>query len=256
MKPTSLILTATLLLAVSTAPALDAELRLPVQENVLQAALFSRLVEHGGVRSDDATLMILGRTRWFGLGVEASGHFAIGDDKARGLDAGETIRASARLDYVYELPDLLQLIPSVEYVSYPAWSADDAIWVTVDGWFLLPVEGVEVGASLALDAADNYGWYAAVGARQMVQIAPLDLLVWETIEVGDRDFHEFSSGARTQGLASMQLGARATFPLPWEEMWATASAQGDFWLTRRDRRAVEDSATFTVGIGVEWRPTF
>lgn len=247
--------TAALALVTSAVPALDHELRLGPQELVVGASLLSQQVELGAVRFEEPVIALAGNGRFMGFGLGVRSWTSIGDDDRRDIDAGEFTEVQAQVDYLFEIQDLLQVIPHYRFATYPAYDgAEDAHWVGADVWWLTPLEGVEVGASVDVDAGDTYGWYGGVGAREFIQGSGIDLALWQLLHFGNRDFHQyFTTGADVSGVSAVSLGAQVTVPLPWENAWVDGLLAVDWWLQGDDRDALEDAAELTIGFGATFR---
>jgi hypothetical protein len=255
MSHSAICCTAAMLVAAAL-PAVEPELRIGPNEVVYDSEFLSQYVDEGAVRADATTWRNSIRGRYFDLGIEAEVYLLMEDDERRDVDAGEIVEAEIRLDYLLEIEGYAQVLPYLRYQYFPPFDdqVDEPLWLGVEGWYLLPVEGVEMGGSLAVDAAGEHGWYGDFGFRQIFQQAPLDLTAWQLLSFGGEDYHEFTSGADERGLGALRLGALLTLPLPWNGTWATLRTELSTWLDDDDRDVVEDDVEFVIGAGFEWRP--
>lgn len=238
--------------------AVEPELRLGSDSAVVTSEILSQYVHDGALRSKATTWRNHGRVRYLGLGLQADLYATLEEDRRRELDTGDLVETRLRADYLIELPGLAQIMPTLRYQYFPAWEdefdVDEPLWLGVEGWYLLPFEGLEVGGSIDYDLLDEHGWFAEIGARQLAQIAPLDLQSWQLIGLGDGDYHAFTAGNDDSGLGALQLGGLATLPLPWNDTYATLRAEYSYWLRGTDRDSAPDNGQFSIGIGFEWRP--
>lgn len=245
------------LAALATATAADTELRLGPAELILGTELANVQVEHSATRVDDAVLRPYVQGRFWNIGIDAEVWLALGDDQDADIDTGELTEAAFRVDYLFEFPEIFQLLPFYQNHTYveldPDGEVEDAHWLGLDFWYLSPFEGLEFGGTLAFDAGDEYGWYSAVGARQFYQNRPLDLATWQMLSFGDHDYHGWTSGADEAGLTSFELGAEATLPMPWQDTWAGVRAEVHVWLQDDDRDALEESVEFVISLAFEYR---
>lgn len=261
------------------APALETELRLGPEELVVDLEIRSKQVDQGAVRHDAAIAHGAVNARYFGLGLSVDAWMAVTADDQRGVDAGEVTELRARLDYLLETdlgPITLQLLPHYQTSLYPAlghsstrpWRdrleatlnpfdaqdwGDEPHWVGLDAWVLLPWSGMEVGGSVDYDLAENAGFTAAIGARQFLQVVNLDLQFWELVTWGTADYHRFLIAAGETGWANLELGMRATLPLPWEKMWVYGTAEVHYWLEETGRETLADKVNALFGLGLEFR---
>jgi hypothetical protein len=236
--------------------AVEPDLRLGPAELVGGVELQSQFVEHGAVRVDDTTAHSYVRGRFFNVGLEVQSWLAVGDDDRRNMDHAEIPEVRLRLDYLWEMEGLFQILPHYQTSYYPAYGSRIAEphWIGVDGWYLLPWEGMEVGGSFDFDAADDHGWWGSVAGRELVQAAPLDFLFWQALNFGDSEFHRnYLTGVDTSGLTTFELGARVTLPLPWDYTWFTGNAAAFWWLDEDNRDALRDDAEFVISFGAEAR---
>lgn len=224
--------------------------------------VINQAILNGTVTSDDVAARVEGRGRLYYVGLAVDAYGAIGDDDMRGVDAFNVPHLRARVDgYVRLNEDLgwpiwLHLNPHYEFWTFPAYdNTDSAHWVGLDAWYLLPFQGFEVGASFDYDVGGEYGWYAEVGARQIFQNADagLDIVAWQTIGYANEDYHENFNGVSDGNLTTLDLGARVTIPLPWQNTWAFLTAEITYWLPGDVRDNLADDGEFMIGIGFEYR---
>ncbi|MDA3963682.1 MAG: hypothetical protein PF961_23080 [Planctomycetota bacterium] len=244
------------LLAGASLAAVEPELRMGPTEAVVDSEFLSNYVYEGALRTDATTWHNSGRIRYFDFGAQIDVYTALESDRARNLDSFDFVETRLRADYLFEIEGIAQILPNIRYQYFPEWDdyIDEPLWLGVEGWYLLPVEGLELGGSVNYDAMDEHGWYADFGMRQLLQMAPLDLQAWQLVTGGDSDYHRFTSGGDDSGLAALRLGAVATMPLPWEDCYATMRGELSYWLQDADRDAAPNNSEFTIGIGFEWRP--
>ncbi len=207
--------------------------------------------------------------RIWDIGLKLTGDLVIDGDHTtdESIHTFEMARFVARLDYLFEIQDYIQIIPFLETKVYPYLNGETPFnWAGVDVWYLTPIEGVELGGSTAynvFDTTDDVGgkehfWVGTIGAREMYQDAPIDLLVWQTIDLGSQSYHERITGSDSQGITTLNLGGKLTLPLPWEETWATLQLEGHWWIDSDDKDALQaagrDPGEIVLGIGLEYRP--
>lgn len=255
MSHTVICCTAAMLLATAL-PAVEPELRIGPAEAVIGSEFLSQYVDQGAVRTEATTWHNSARIRYFDFGLEGEFFLLLEDDERRDLEAGEVVEADLRLDYLFEIEGYAQILPLLRYEYFPEWAddIDEPLWGGVEAWYLLPLEGLEMGGSVNADLLGEHGWYADFGLRQLFQQAPLDLTAWQLVSFGDKDYHAFTSGNRDAGIGALQLGVLLTLPLPWPDTYATLRTELSAWLDEDDRDVVEDDYEFVVGAGFEWRP--
>jgi len=243
--------------ALPTAHAVETELRIGPEEWLLDTEFLNQYVDKGAVRIDGTAWRGRGRGRYFGFGLELETFLAIEDDDARDYEHFEPVELRLRADYVAEFEGYGQLIPYIETSYYPPDSFDNVeepVWVGVEGWYMLPFEGLEAGGSLNVDAAGEHGFFVDAGMRELIQVAPLDFQAWQTINFGDDDFHQFTSGNDDSGFGVLSIGQLTTLALPWDGSFATLRTELYAWLEDDDRDVLEDDVEFVIGVGFEWRP--
>lgn len=274
----SFLVCACALMALGQAAAVDHELRLGPNEFTAEINILNKQIDQGATRLDAITAHAEVSARFYGFGVTLDGWMAIDDDEFRDIGVGEITELRARVDYLIEIPDVIQILPHYETSYYPAtgnsatgdglqrqrildvldpfrterWG-DEPHWLGVDAWLMLPWEGFEVGGSFDFDVAKNAGWRGAVGARQFVQIGNLDLAFHEVLNFGNTRYHDFLIGSNARGLTTIEAGMVATLPLPWEYLYVTANLGGHWWLQSKDRNVLADSVEIVGGLGIEFR---
>jgi hypothetical protein len=250
---------------------------------VLKVGLLSKLVDQGVVRNDDATaqLHFTGRIGTFdtpgtrqGVGIHLDGFFAVGEDTniIPSTAPGECIQVNAKVDYLYEVLDsqdipMFEFIPHYEFITYPNVNETQNYlkfrqnWVGIDGWYMLPWEGIEVGGGADWNINDEARMFrGAVGAREFYQDAPFDLSAWQLVNFGNRVFKRYYAAGSTDksGFTTVDVGGKITLPLPWEEVWTYLQAEAIYWVDGQDRKALRaagvDSGDFIISVGVEYRP--
>ena len=147
------------LASLATAAAADAELRLGPEEFILGTELANVQVEHSATRVDDAVLRPYVQGRFWNIGLDAEAWLALGDDEDADIDTGELTEAAFRVDYLFEMQDIFQLLPFYQNHTYVELDPDDAVedahWLGLDFWYLTPFEGLEVGGTFAVDGGDE-----------------------------------------------------------------------------------------------------
>jgi len=192
-----------LLLGATAAPAVETELTLGPNEMVLGAELASQHITRGREYADEPSAHFHGRGRFSYVGLSVDAWMPITEDEANDVDGGEITELTFRADGLIELPRTrfpfgLQLLPHYETTFFPnvgTTEAEEPHWLGVDGWLMLPWEGMEVGGSVEYDLGEEWGWNGSVAARQMIQYAPLDVLLYQELNFGDEDYHRFLTGS-------------------------------------------------------------
>ena len=234
--------------------AMDTDLRLGPNELVVGAEILNEYVDQGSLRHDDVPARVYLRGRVANLGLELDTVFGISEDDRTGNDPLEIVETDLRLDYLISLPDLAQILPYLEAETYPSQSRPhDAVWLGVQGWYLLPYEGFEVGGQFAVDLTGDVGWRGSIGARQLFQDPPFDVQSYQLLNFGNDDYHEYTSGADDAGITTFEVGALATLPLPYESTWATFKVAAHFWIMDEDRARVEDDVELVIAFGLQYR---
>jgi len=205
--------------------------------------------------------------RVYDVGVHIDGYLALdgnpGDDEITDF---ETTELTARFDYLFEVENILQVLPYLEFTVYPYVTGKSKYnWLGIEGWYLTPVEGLELGLSVQYNLKDNtvddsvsdHYVKTDIGARYFKQQAPLDLSGWSILTLGSRAYHEQLSGAYHQGATTFNLGGQATLPLPWESTWTFLKVDS-YWYIDNDIReafatAGRDRTELIFALGIEYR---
>ncbi|NRA40651.1 MAG: hypothetical protein HRU15_21075 [Planctomycetes bacterium] len=212
-------------------------------------------IDKGLYRSEELVLNAYAHGRWNNVGLTAETWMGMQDDTLRLVDSGDNTGLNGRLDYLFEKQDFFQLIPHIEVNYYPNLPSTVAepVWLGVDFWYLLPWEGTEVGFSMDVDLDDTQGFYSSVAARQIFQHSPFDLLAWQSLNFGDKDFHKAYSGASSTGFTTVEFGAELTLPMPWEKTWIVFNAEYYYWLMSEDRALLANDSSFLMGVSFLYR---
>jgi hypothetical protein len=264
-------------LAAPAAMALDTDLAIAGRDTVIIGdELMNKHWSEGRVRVDDVSNHAYGDLRFYDVGLHVDGVMALaGDDTpAPGLDnddkisSFETTEVTLKLDYLLEVENIVQILPYLETTVYPNVNGRTPFnWIGTEAWFMLPLEGIELGGSAQYNLTDqtdtantsggHHHWLFTVGAREFWQDAPLDLMLWQTVDLASRSYHRDTVGSDQQGITTVNLGAKATLPLPYEEMWAFLKVEGHWYVTSDDKDALDlqgrDNSEVIIGIGIEYR---
>jgi hypothetical protein len=260
-------------LATLTAPsawALEKELQVGPDELRGDLELLSQHWSPGAsaVINPSATGHVSVDARWYDVGVHLDGYGALdgnpGGDKA--ITDFETTEVTGRIDYLFEVENIVQVLPFVEATVYPyAMGKTKYNWVGAEGWYMTPAEGLEVGASIQYNVADNtidtgneHYWVHNLGARYIYQEAPLDFQGWGLLGMANRAYHRQMTGADIQGATTLDLGGQLTLPLPWTSTWTFLKVD-NYWYVRSDDRhelakAGRDKTELVFSIGFEYSP--
>lgn len=211
--------------------------------------------------------------RWYDVGLHIDGYLALdgnpGNNRAVITDL-ETTEVTARLDYLFEIENILQVLPFIEGTVYPYVKGSTKYnWVGAEAWYLTPLEGLEVGASLQYNLADNtiastpsvsvseHYWLHTFGVRYFYQEAPLDLSGWGLLNLANRAYHRQVTGANTQGATTFNLGGQLTLPLPWDSTWTFLKVDSYWYVDSDDRKALfaagRDKTELVFALGFEYR---
>lgn len=129
-----------LLLAVSGVQAVEERLEQGPDEASFRFGLASQQVDDGRLVNDDLTLFgsFDGRANYVGFHLDA--WMAIDDNSFGTVDSAELTEIRARIDYLIDVPDLIQIIPHVQSSIYPhvGRAADEPVWVGIDAWYMAP----------------------------------------------------------------------------------------------------------------------
>ncbi len=255
-------------IAAPTAFALDLDLAVAERTEVnLGVEVLNKHWSQGTIRHDDVTANVFGKMRWYDIGLKIDGFMALaGDDQSEPtVNSFETTEVTARLDYLLEIEDLFQFLPFVELSSFPNITGKAPFnWAGAEIWWLTPIEGIEIGGSAQYNLRDNRDddlddnhWLFEVGAREFWQDAPLDLQFWQVVDLASRSYHAATVGSDKQGITTINVGGKATLPLPYEEMWAFLRIEGHWYVSTEDRDALDlqerDNSEVIIGIGIEYR---
>jgi hypothetical protein len=264
--------------------ALEPELRLGPDELVLGLTGESKHISGGKEFLDSAAVAFSAAGRYNNFGLTLKTATAIEEDKKYLVDSGETVDVTYRLDYLVEeskneeIGMGFQVLPHFESTLRPdrgLGRVDEPKWLGVDGWLMLPFEGVELGGSLNADVGKNFGWYGTIGSRQMRQYKRngLDILCYEMINFGTPDYQTYIAGRpnhtppanrvktwdslsvyeQSGGLTSFDLGIIARMGnLPVSGLYITMGAEAIFSLGSV-RSSVEDKNQVILSVGVEYR---
>ncbi|GDY11601.1 hypothetical protein LBMAG53_04790 [Planctomycetota bacterium] len=228
--------------------------------------------DQGVIWVDDVTshYQVLGRL--YGFGITLDGWTAIGEDttakpaKVAGL---ETTELKIRVDYLLEVPfaegvPMLQVLPHYEGILYPNQRPssinNDQQYVGVDGWFQPPIlgfEGFEFGGGVDFNVDRKLrSFRGAIGARQFLQAAPVDIALHELVTFGNAAYWRNLSGIESKQVGVLDIGGKLTMPLAWREWWAYVKVSGYYWLDG-DQRTLNrnngvDNGGVLVGIGIQW----
>lgn len=261
-------------LATLTAPtawALEKELQIGPDETRAGLELMNQHWSPGAsaVINPSSTGHASADVRWYDVGLHLDGYIALdgnpGSDPAIITDF-ETTEVTIRLDYLFEVENIVQILPFVEVTNYPFFSGKTKYnWVGAEAWYLTPLEGLELGGSGQFNVADNtvednvreHYWLHTLGARYFYQEAPLDVQAWSLLTLANRAYHEQLSGANTQGITTFNLGGQLTLPLPWESTWTFLKVDSYWYGDSDDRhemaKAGRDKTELVFSLGIEYR---
>jgi hypothetical protein len=255
-------------LSASTASALETELQLGETDNIVAGVeLLNKHYTNEAVRHDDVTAHGYANVRWYDIGLTLDGYLAVDGaiSPTTDVDTGETSEVTARLDYLFEITDIAQIIPFFEATAYPNDTGRGRFhWLGTDGWYMFPwAEGLEFGASAAYNLNDEvetglheHHWIGSVGSRYFWQDAPIDMMAWGLLNLGSRSYHEITSGTDNQGFTTANIGGKITLPLPYDAWWTFLRLEGNWWLDSEDRDSIRsfggDPSEIIIGIGAEF----
>jgi len=216
-------------------------------------------------RHDDVTAKGHFTGRYWDIGVHLDTYMALDGNPGTTADSFEVTEFTGRLDYLFEMEGYFQILPFYQGTVFPDINGRARFnWLGTEAWYMTPLEGLEVGGQVAYnlhddgatDGGNEHHWWSYVGGRYFYQDAPLDLVTWANVGLGSRSYHEISSGTTKQGLTTVNIGAKATLPLPWEETWAFLRVEGIWWPNHDDqesmRSAGQDPNEIVIGVGAEW----
>ncbi len=254
--------------ALTPIAALDVDLQTGPNEARLAAELLNQHWSNNVVINDASTGHLSGRFRFYDIGLQLDGFLALDGQGDTDVGDFETTEFTARLDYLIEIEQYVQILPFVEVTSHPYDTGRPAYtWIGAEAWYLTPLEGLEAGASIQFNFGDSRGAGKAndpdnqilstLGVRYFYQEAPLDTLVWLLTDIGNTSMHKAVSGVETRGFQTIKIGGRMTLPLPWEEMWFYGQAENIWYVNSKERDALElagrDRSELVFALGVEWR---
>jgi hypothetical protein len=265
-------------LTIGSAAAVETELQLGPDDFRLGAEVVNKHYDQGVIRNENPTVIGHLDGRWFDVGLHVDWYLAANGDDSQPVDvsAGETTQINVGIDYLIEMQDVFQIIPHYQFITYPnlpdvPWK-DDQHWIGVDGWYLLPWPGIEVGGGFDynpfynadIDAyrggggLSSHALRAGFGARQFYQNAPLDIAFFEILNVGNGEYKQFLNGSDEAGFTTLDLGMRYLTPFFIDKLWMTARLEAHFWLEGDDRDALREAGKNTaevlLGIGFEYKP--
>ncbi len=265
-------------MSLGSAAAVETELQLGPSDLRLGAELVNKHYDQGVIRNENVTAIGHLDARFWDIGLHADWYLAVNSDKSQTepVSAGETTQITLGADYLIEMQDVFQIIPHYEFIAYPnlpdqPWK-NGQNWFGVDGWYLLPWPGLEVGGGFDynpfynsdLDAHRGNGGLSAhalragIGARQFYQTAPLDIAFYEVLNFGNGEYKEFLIGSDETGLTTLDLGVRYVSPFFINDLWMTARLEAHVWLEGDDREALraadKNTTEVIIGIGFEYRP--
>lgn len=248
----------------------------------IESAIESKVLDDNRVIQDDAALGLKGVFRAYGFGLTVDTDWALGQapDYSRpgkNTNPGELMRAAVTLDWALELRDprkpaipLLQVIPHFSMVTYPNqvdiytssydnFLKDKQRWLGVDLWWMLPVEGVELGAGIEQNLSTS--WRACrgeIGAREFYQTSAIDFSFWQKIGFGDSEYREAVAGRDKSGFNAVQVGSRATMPFFLKGLDSFAEIDISYWLDQKVRDNLRDAGidggNVVLSAGLVWTP--
>jgi hypothetical protein len=258
----------------SSAAAVETELQKGADDFVFSAELQNKDYDQGRVRNDN-----VGATaRYWDFGLHVGGAIAVGDDNSQTdkVATGEITSAKIGLDYLIEMKGLFQIIPHFTWINYPNQAdvpyKDNQTYLGVDGWYLLPWEGLEIGGGFDYNpfynatvdktrgggGLNDHGLRGAFGARQFWQHAPLDLMFYQLLNFGNGTYKNFLVGEKETGFTTLDLGVKYTAPFYLNEFWVVSRFEVHVWVEGDDRArlkaAGESTSELVLGIGFEWKP--
>jgi hypothetical protein len=263
-------------MSIGTAAAVETDLQLGPDDLRIGAELVNLHYDQGIVRNENVTA--IGHLDWriWDIGFHGDWYMAANSDQARDITAGETTQINLGVDYLFEMQDVFQIIPHYEFITYPHWVEqpykNDQHWLGVDGWYLLPWPGIEVGAGFdynpfynseeddykARGGSGGHALRGAIAARQFIQNAPLDIAFYEVLNFGNGEYKKFLIGDEDEGVTTLDIGIRYVAPFFLDQLWMTARLEAHFWLESDDREywssQDENSTEVLIGIGFEWKP--
>jgi hypothetical protein len=257
---------------------LDPDLQLPKDYIDVTGELLNKDYDQGVIRNNDVTAHGNVSARFFDFGVHLDDYTAVGSDPTikPNVKSGETTQMVGGIDYLIEYTNLFQILPHYQYITYPnipkAPYKDEQNYIGVDGWYELPVAGVEVGAGFDYDpfyngtidkyraggSLETHILRDAIGAREFFQGAPVDLAFWQAINLGNSEYKKFLDGNAHTGFTTLDLGVMYTSPFYKQDLWTVVRLEFHYWLDKKDRdilhNAGQETTDVILGIGLEWKP--
>lgn len=248
----------------------------------VESALKSKVLDDDRVIQDDAAIGLKGTFRAYGFGITLDTDWAFGQapDYSRPgktTNPGELVRTALTLDWAVEIRDprnaklpLLQIIPHLTLVTYPNqvdvytpgydnFLKDKQHWLGVDLWWMLPIEGVELGAGFEQNVSTE--WRAcrgSFGAREFYQTSAIDFSFWQKVGFGDSEYRLAVAGKDRSGFNAAQVGTRATMPFFLKDLYSFVEVDISYWLDQkvRDnfRDAGIDGGNVVMSAGLTWMP--
>lgn len=209
-----------------------------------------------------------GDYRFYDVGVHVDGYMALDGNPGSGplnITDFETTEITGRLDYLFEVENIVQVLPFIELTAYPFFDGKSKYnWIGIEGWYMTPLEGLELGGSMQYNLADNtisgvneHYVLTDLGARYFHQEAPLDVSAWSVLEIANRAYNRQLSGANYQGATTFNLGGQATLPLPWESTWTYLKVDSYWYVDSVERKelakAGRDKTELVFALGFEYR---
>jgi hypothetical protein len=264
--------------------AVETELAKGPDDFLVGVDLLSKHYDQGRVLNDGVTAKGTIQGRYYDVGLKVDSYMVLGEELNNPYTGnrntfGTTTQFDAKLDYLIEVENLLQVIPYYQWVSYPNLGnvphSDQQHYLGVDAWWLTPLQGVELGGGVAYNpfynadenkygtggGASNHDFKAGLGAREFYQHAPVDLVFWQLFNFGNQQYKQFTDPFNTtggRGITTLDLGVKLTQPLFMKDLWTTLSLEGHFWLEKSDRTALRaaniDPNEIILSVGVEYHP--
>lgn len=248
----------------------------------VDAALQSKVTDDYRVIADDTALALDAQFRAYGLGVALFTDWAVGQSTdytrpGNKFNPGELLRTEIRLDWALEIRDprdasipLLQIIPHLNYVTYPSqrdvytadydnWLKDRQRWLGVDLWWALPVEGVELGAGVEQNLSTEWrATRAGLGGREFIQYNAVDLAFWQLLNFADAEYRDVVGGEDKSGVTTVVAGGRATIPMFGQDIYGFVEVEASYWLDEdmreNNKDAGQDSGDVVLSVGLNWMP--
>jgi hypothetical protein len=257
---------------------LEYDLQKGPDDVVLTGELLNKDYDQGVIRNDNVTAHAGLTVRYFDIGLHLDDYMAIGGDPnlPRPVKSGETTQFNAGLDYLVEMTGVFQVLPHYLWETYPNLPKqpykNQEEWLGADGWYELPYQGLEAGFSFDYNPFYNgqddkfvaggglagHAFRSAIGARELFQHTPVDLIFWQTLNYGNGEYKNFLIGDDHTGFTTFDIGVKYTAPFYINEWWTVFRLEAHYWLEDRDRnilqRAGLESTEIIIGFGFEWRP--